>query len=83
MRAEAEHERGLERIWRFDILPLLEEQFYGHLTPAQVSERYGLAAIRKRPTGVSDLVFGGDEIEVRSGEGGNHASGDSATPSGA
>ena len=83
MRPEAEHEGGLERIWRFDILPLLEEQFYGHLTPAQVSERYGLAAIRKRPTGVSDLVFGGDEIEVRSGEGGNHASGDSATPSGA
>ena len=43
MRAEAETAAGLERIWKHDILPLLEEHYYGRLTRAQVHERFGLA----------------------------------------
>jgi DNA polymerase III delta prime subunit len=45
MRAEAQTNAGLERIWRHDILPLLEEHYYGRLTRAQVHERFGLASL--------------------------------------
>jgi len=50
MRPEAETEEGLERIWRFDILPLLEEHYYGRMSRSQITDRYGLAALRN-PTG--------------------------------
>lgn len=45
MRAEADTPEGIGRIWRHDILPLLEEQFYGQYTPRQVAELYGLGAL--------------------------------------
>ncbi|MGV0741021.1 McrB family protein [Mycolicibacterium sp. XJ870] len=38
--------KGLERVWRTDILPLLEEHHYGDRT-IDVRSRYGLDAIRK------------------------------------
>lgn len=38
--------RGLERVWRTAILPLLEEHHYGDRS-VDVSARYGLQAIRK------------------------------------
>ncbi|MDR0283317.1 MAG: AAA family ATPase [Propionibacteriaceae bacterium] len=47
MRAEAATEAGLGRIWRYDILPLLEEQLYGTHTREQVHANFGLDAIRK------------------------------------
>jgi 5-methylcytosine-specific restriction enzyme B len=46
MREEAATEEGLERIWRYDILPLLEEHYYGRLTRGQVHERFGLDSLR-------------------------------------
>lgn len=39
------HPRGLERVWRHQILPLLEEHHYGD--GIDVEELYGLAALRK------------------------------------
>jgi 5-methylcytosine-specific restriction protein B len=50
MRPEAGAEEGLQRIWRYDILPLLEEQLYGTHTREQVHEQFGLAAIRREVT---------------------------------
>jgi len=50
MRDEAATEAGLSRIWRFDILPLLEEQLYGTYTREQVHANFGLDAIRKAVT---------------------------------
>lgn len=47
MRPEAAKAGGLERIWRFDILPLLEEHYYGRLTRDEVHRRFGLAALRR------------------------------------
>ncbi|BBZ55242.1 McrB family protein [Mycolicibacterium phocaicum] len=41
--------KGLERVWRTDILPLLEEHHYGDRT-IDVRSRYGLDAIRKAVT---------------------------------
>ncbi|PPH67292.1 restriction endonuclease [Rathayibacter sp. AY1D7] len=36
---------GLERIWKYDILPLLDDHFYGVQTPEQVRAQFGLAAL--------------------------------------
>ena len=50
MRAEAESDPGLERIWRHDILPLLEEHYYGRMTRDAVHARFGLEALRRQLT---------------------------------
>ncbi|TMQ98960.1 AAA family ATPase [Actinomadura soli] len=48
MRESAATDTGLERIWRTQILPLLEEHHYGDGT--DVPARYGLDALRRRLT---------------------------------
>jgi 5-methylcytosine-specific restriction protein B len=48
MLPEAATEAGLERIWRHDILPLLEEHYYGRLTRDQIEGRFGLEVLRRR-----------------------------------
>lgn len=61
MRGEAEEDGGLERIWRHDLLPLLEEHFYGRLTSLQIMERFGLPAIRRRALPAADLTYPVDD----------------------
>lgn len=56
MRGEAATSEGLERIWKYDLLPLLEEHYYGRLSRAAVHERFGLDALR------SALLDAADEI---------------------
>jgi 5-methylcytosine-specific restriction protein B len=56
MRPEAATDEGLADIWRYDILPLLEEQLYGSLTPADVSARLGLDALRRSLPPASSVV---------------------------
>ena len=51
MRDEAATPEGLERIWRYDLLPLLEEHYFGRLSRSQVHSRFGLTAVRKRAAG--------------------------------
>jgi 5-methylcytosine-specific restriction enzyme B len=46
MKADAEREGGLARVWRYSILPLLVEHHYGRLSPTQVEQKYGLAALQ-------------------------------------
>jgi 5-methylcytosine-specific restriction protein B len=48
MRPDADSPEGLERIWRHDILPLLEEQFFGRLTRDDIAARFGLEALRRQ-----------------------------------
>ncbi|MGB6073489.1 MAG: AAA family ATPase [Rhodococcus sp. (in: high G+C Gram-positive bacteria)] len=48
MKSEAETETGIERVWRYDLLPLLEEHYFGRLTRSQIYGRFGLAALRAR-----------------------------------
>lgn len=60
MKADAERAGGLERVWRYSILPLLVEHHYGRLLSAQVHSRYGLAALRgDLPTPAAGLPDGG------------------------
>ena len=46
MKADAATPGGLERIWKYEILPLLEEHYYGRLTRDEVHARFGLDALR-------------------------------------
>ena len=48
MRPNLDSDAALERVWRHDLLPLIEEHYYGRLDRAQVHSRFGLAAIRAR-----------------------------------
>lgn len=48
--------RGLERVWRTAILPLLEEHHYGDRN-MDVVGRYGLAAIEKAVQARADVAF--------------------------
>lgn len=41
---------GLERVWQYSIMPLLEDLFYGQ---RDLAERYGLASLRKATADVS------------------------------
>lgn len=43
---------GLERVWRTEIMPLLEELHYGEGTDLETA--YGLAALRRRLAAVDD-----------------------------
>jgi len=47
MRPEAETDEGLQKIWQLDLLPLLDEHYYGRLTRSEVRERFGLEALRR------------------------------------
>lgn len=47
MRPDAETDAGLERIWRYDLLPLLEEHHYGRASRAEIGRRFGLNAVRR------------------------------------
>lgn len=46
MKSDAATPDGLKRIWRYEILPLLEEHYYGRLTRDEVHARFGLDALR-------------------------------------
>lgn len=46
MKADAATPSGLDRIWKYEILPLLEEHYYGRLTRNEVHARFGLDALR-------------------------------------
>ena len=48
MKPEATEPGGLERIWRYDLLPLLEEHYFGRMTRAEVHERFGLEPLRRK-----------------------------------
>ncbi|TDE26361.1 AAA family ATPase [Actinomadura sp. 6K520] len=46
MGPDAESPDGLDRVWEYSILPLLEEHYYGRLSRGEVHDRFGLTAIR-------------------------------------
>lgn len=52
MGISARTETGLARIWEHDILPLLDEHYYGRFSRAAVRERFGLAGLQP----IVDLV---------------------------
>jgi 5-methylcytosine-specific restriction protein B len=67
MKAHAETDEGLEEIWKYELLPLLEEQYYGRLKRDQVREKFGLKAMRGKAaalTGAVDLALATDSPEL-------------------
>lgn len=64
MRDHAATAAGLEQVWRFDILPLLEEHYYGRIQRHEVHRRFGLntlrAVLRKD---VGEVDVGGVAVE--------------------
>ena len=62
MRPEAATDAGLDRIWRHDILPLLEEHYYGRISRSEIRERFGLNALRRsaqRNPAAAETIDGG------------------------
>ncbi|MGY1690368.1 McrB family protein [Geodermatophilus sp. SYSU D01105] len=47
MKADADRPEGLQRVWRYSILPLLVEQYYGRLSPDEIEKQFGLEALRR------------------------------------
>ena len=47
MRSEIRSDADIDRVWRYDILPLLEEHYYGQLDRTMIRERFGIAAMRR------------------------------------
>jgi 5-methylcytosine-specific restriction protein B len=67
MRPDAASPGGLERIWKYDLLPLLEEHYYGRMSRSEVHERFGLAALRiSLKTGVPEIYAadGGPAVDA-------------------
>jgi 5-methylcytosine-specific restriction protein B len=54
MKPDLDDPEALAETWSYEILPLLEEHYYGRLTRAQVHQRFGLAAIRRAAGSGSD-----------------------------
>lgn len=46
MKPDAERDGGLERVWEYSILPLLEEHYYGRHSRDEVRAQFGLATLR-------------------------------------
>ncbi|MCC9194431.1 AAA family ATPase [Arthrobacter sp. zg-Y916] len=44
---------GLKQLWKYELLPLLEEHYYGRLSRPEIHERFGLAAIERKADGTA------------------------------
>jgi len=56
MRPDAESPGGLERIWKYDLLPLLEDHYYGRMSRSELRDRFGLAALRRSREPISPAL---------------------------
>jgi 5-methylcytosine-specific restriction protein B len=65
MRDGAETDQGLERIWRYDIMPLIEEHYYGRLTRDQIHSRFGLDSIKAALVAVTLQTRGAESIDTQ------------------
>jgi 5-methylcytosine-specific restriction protein B len=70
MRPDAGKPGGIDRVWKYDIMPLLEEHFYGQIERTTIHERFGLAAIRasaaKKQVSTGEPSDSGDTDPVES-----------------
>lgn len=65
MKAHAESDQGLADIWKYELLPLLEEQYFGRLNRDRVHEKFGLPAMLKkaqRKVGAIDFALSRDAM---------------------
>jgi 5-methylcytosine-specific restriction protein B len=72
MRPDVDKPGGLYRVWKYDIMPLLEEHFYGQIARRVIHERFGLATITAAVSKKQAIEVGpsdGGETEVVESEG--------------
>jgi 5-methylcytosine-specific restriction protein B len=70
MKADAERAGGLDRVWKYSILPLMAEHHHGRLRPEQVELKYGLRALRAdQPNSPSESAEIADDSDTSSGRG--------------
>jgi 5-methylcytosine-specific restriction protein B len=48
MQPHAAHPDGLQQIWKYELLPLLEEYFYDQMDRESIHRTYGLATLESR-----------------------------------
>jgi 5-methylcytosine-specific restriction enzyme B len=53
MKPHAESDEGLHEIWKYELLPLLEEQYFGRMNRDKVREKFSLAAMRRKAGGAA------------------------------
>ena len=63
MRSEIRSDADIDRVWRYDILPLLEEHYYGQLDRTMIRERFGIAAMRKAIASLAGGNAGGQDSD--------------------
>ncbi|GGJ17940.1 McrB family protein [Paenarthrobacter histidinolovorans] len=51
MKDHAETEQGLAEIWKYELLPLFEEHYFGQMSREKIREKFGLAAVRRKAAG--------------------------------
>jgi 5-methylcytosine-specific restriction protein B len=51
---------NIERVWRYAIMPLLEERFFGVRSPAELAQAYGYDALRDRIAGDVETPAGAE-----------------------
>lgn len=51
MRSDIRSASDIDLVWRYDIMPLLEEHYYGQLHRNTIRERFGIDSIRKAVAG--------------------------------
>nr|WP_231715378.1 AAA family ATPase [Arthrobacter gengyunqii] len=44
---------GLNQIWKYELLPLLEEHYYGRMSRQEIHARFGLEAIERKVDGIT------------------------------
>ncbi|MGF6832830.1 5-methylcytosine-specific restriction protein B [Paenarthrobacter sp. TE4293] len=62
MKEHAETDQGLAEIWKYELLPLLEEHYFGQMGREKIREKFGLAAIRRKASG--DVGPNGDVSDL-------------------
>lgn len=63
MKPHAETDDGLEELWKYELMPLLEEQYFWRLKRDQVREKFGLEAMRRK----AGALRGPVDLELKAG----------------
>jgi 5-methylcytosine-specific restriction protein B len=61
MRPDVDRQGGIERVWKHDLMPLLEEHYYGHKSRETIHREFGLDAIRAKVGGLAPPAVVADE----------------------
>lgn len=53
MKPDSVSDAGLKQVWKYELLPLLEEHYYGRMSRQEIHARFGLEAIARKVDGIS------------------------------